>query len=60
MALIIFTVITTIIMLILIAICFFDLWYIAKELILYRIKKSKQADDYLELAKKIIENQDKF
>lgn len=49
-------------MLVLISICFFDLGYISKELVLYFIRKSKKADDQLELARKIIDNNnnDKF
>ena len=57
---IIFTGVIIIILIALIAICFFDLGYIAKELVLYAIRKSKKADEQLELAKKIIDNSDKF
>ena len=63
MAIFIITAIITIIMLVLISICFFDLGYIAKELILYKIRELKEAkkiNEQLELARKIIDNQDKF
>jgi len=53
---IIFIAIVTIIILVLMAICFFDLGYIVKELILYSIRKSKKADEQLKLARKIIDN----
>ena len=49
-----------IIMLVLALICFFDLGYIAKELVLYKIRKSKKVDEQLDLARKIIDNQEKF
>jgi hypothetical protein len=48
-------------MVILMAVCFFDFGYISKELILHWIKKSKKANEQLvELARKIIDKQDKF
>ena len=56
---IIFTAFMTIILLVLIAICFFDLGYITKELLLYVIKKSKKPDDQSELVRKIIDYYDK-
>ena len=56
---IIFTAFMTIIMLVLIAICFFDLGYITKELLLYVIKKSKKSDEQAELVRKIIDKYDK-
>ena len=60
MIILIVTAIITIILLVLISVCFFDLGYIAKELVLYKIRKSKQADEQLESARKIIDNQNKF
>ena len=60
MTTIIFTAMTTLILLVLIAICFFDFGYVSKELVLYFIRKSKKADEQLELARKIIDNSDKF
>ena len=49
-----------IIITILIAVCFFCLGFNVKELVLYGIRKSKKADEQLELARKIIDNDDKF
>ena len=53
---VIFTAVITIFMIILMAVCFFDLGFISKELVLYWIRKSKKADEQLELARKIIDN----
>jgi len=53
-------VLTAIIILILTAICFFDLGYIAKELTLYWVRRLKKADEQLEIARKIIHDKDKF
>jgi len=57
--LIITAIITLFFLILLLAICFFDLGYISKELVLYSIKKQKKADKQradkqLELVKKII------
>ena len=60
MAINIFIAVISIIILILTAICFFDFGYISKELVLYYIRKSKKADEQLQLARKIIDEQDKF
>ena len=57
---IIITAVITLFMVVLMAICFFNLGYISKELVLYAVMKSKKADEQLELARKIIDNQDKF
>ena len=58
MVITIFTAVISIIMLVLLAICFFDLGYIVKELVLYTIRT--KTEEQAKLAKKIIDNQDKF
>jgi len=52
--------IIAIIVSVLVALCFYCFGYISKELVLYWIRKSKKADEQLELARKIIDNSDKF
>ena len=45
---------------IIIAICFFCMGFISKELVLYGIIKAKKADKQIKLAKRIISHKDKI
>ena len=49
-----------IVIILLVAIGFFTLGFVSKELILYGIMKSKKADEKLKLAKKIIDRNKKI